>query len=531
MAKLAAPVVAPVAMIVPETLAVVAVGSAIAKLYLDSPSAWHVEPDKPFLVVTERGNGRFFDTCHKTEADARAQLPTGYWILYKVTEGGAEQIEKNGIAYGSGGAGDPLAQSVHRSIENWVRKKRAHVAVASERGPKRVFMYYFASDEDRSRFTTVSIVYDVCSDGALVERTDEIGGMTGGIFRFMHHRTGERIRGWVRDQQLLAPSPHVPGEAPIRFANSQYKRLHAAQLARWSEVDFSIEANVDALRREVLTALQDLAVAYARAHDVTDAQLHAYLSELEEVWKRETRVEQMAVRLWTSLKKLNGRELCSIINEGLRSEALPELQQPAVALTAMVQLHLNRGRRGIANERWPDGRRMDKFGPMPDGTMGRIGSFPTVANTFFRGTGLPTDPAKADEVLRFYEALADPTRCGRVYRVPGLLATSMDESVSRGFLADDRNAGQPKVLWTIQTCVDEQGRDNASLKPVHVAYLSHTEVNGEEELLFSAFSSFRVHRVERSDSPASPGTPHQITVVAVYDNVAAPEYVPTAPWQ
>ena len=46
----------------------------------------------------------------------------------------------------------------------------------------------------------------------------------------------------------------------------------------------------------------------------------------------------------------------------------------------------------------------------PDGTLRRIGSYPTVANTFFRGTGMPADPARAEEVLGFFEALADSSR-------------------------------------------------------------------------------------------------------------------------
>ena len=203
------------------------------------------------------------------------------------------------------------------------------------------------------------------------------------------------------------------------------------------------------------------------------------------------------------------------------------MQQPAVAITCMIQLHLNRARRGLANGPWPDGRPMDKY----DAAGRRIGSFPTVANTFFRGTGLPRDEAWAESILGFYEALANRRLTGRVYRIPGLLATSMDQGVARDFLLDERNRDQPKILWTVKACIDARGYSDASLKPPHVAYLSHTEGRGEEELLWSAYSAFRVESVVRSPQPMRPATPHQISIVAVYDNAAADEDVPTAPWQ
>ena len=65
---------------------------------------------------------------------------------------------------------------------------------------------------------------------------------------------------------------------------------------------------------------------------------------------------------------------------------------------------------------------------------------------------------------------------------------------------------------------------------MHVAYISHTEGPGEEEMLFSAYSAFRVESVRRSADATRPETPHRITIVACYDNASASEDAPTAPW-
>jgi hypothetical protein len=153
-------------------------------------------------------------------------------------------------------------------------------------------------------------------------------------------------------------------------------------------------------------------------------------------------------------------------------------------------------------------------------------------NCVFRGSGMPADPVMQEEVLRFYEQLADPLCKGRAYRVPGMLATSMFEGVARGFLKmEDRiPRDRPKVLYKILLCRDEQGRERPGLEPMHLAFLDKTEGAGEYEFLFSAYSAFRVHSVCRSKHAASAARPHEIVLVACADNSTEDEDVPTCPW-
>ena len=53
---------------------------------------------------------------------------------------------------------------------------------------------------------------------------------------------------------------------------------------------------------------------------------------------------------------------------------------------------------------------------------------------------------------------------------------------------------------------------------------------GEYEFLFSAFSAFRVHSVKRSPYPTRVSRPHEIILVACYDNADELQDAPTAPW-
>jgi hypothetical protein len=75
---------------------------------------------------------------------------------------------------------------------------------------------------------------------------------------------------------------------------------------------------------------------------------------------------------------------------------------------------------------------------------------------------------------------------GKKYRVPGFLATSLNENIARNFMAmANQSRDEPCVLWIIT--VDR--------KCLHVSYIARTHVSTEEEFLFAPYSPFKVLRV------------------------------------
>ena len=60
--------------------------------------------------------------------------------------------------------------------------------------------------------------------------------------------------------------------------------------------------------------------------------------------------------------------------------------------------------------------------------------------------------------------------------------------------------------------------------------VTETHVPGELEYLFAAFSVFSVVAVHWSPTPQDAATPHEITILAAYDNAQEDEGLPLAPW-
>ena len=171
----------------------------------------------------------------------------------------------------------------------------------------------------------------------------------------------------------------------------------------------------------------------------------------------------------------------------------------------MIQHHLNAGRRkGLsAPSIWPEGAN----------GVGDCNS--AKKDTTFRGGGIP------EAHVHFYKALAGT---GRIYRIPGLLATSFKTSVAIGFMS--RAKDDPKVLWTIKL----KDREELGGGCNQVSFLEKTAYTQEKEFLFSTYSCFRVLECTLSDNPYDEDTPHQITIEACKDNSKEPENVPSAPW-
>jgi hypothetical protein len=91
----------------------------------------------------------------------------------------------------------------------------------------------------------------------------------------------------------------------------------------------------------------------------------------------------------------------------------------------------------------------------------------------YRGGGMP------HEFFGFFTA-------GKKYRVPGFLATSLNENVARKFMAmANQSRNEPCVLWIV----------NVDSKCLHASYIARTHAQTEEEFLFAPYSPFKVLRV------------------------------------
>jgi hypothetical protein len=312
----------------------------------------------------------------------------------------------------------------------------------------------------------------------------------------------------------------IPAAGHVRFIASHFKLLHTAVLTRWRITKWD-EAGIMFQSNEVFEAVKALVKMFAERNSVSADEQKKYVKKLEKLAvtsiAREN-VEDMAVRLWTSADKLDGRvELCSILNEALRSDAPHQVGgtvaegadcaatnaaklKPAVTLSCMIQHHLGASRRkNHKHTAWPDGSNSSE------------------RDVVFRGAGLP------DEHKGFFEELAlqhkaDPVQ--GLYRVPFLLASTFQERVSRTTFL--KRISGPKVVFRIE--LDKKMGCN------HVNYLDKAECAGESEFLFSAYSAFRVKSVRWSKTPERNSKPHEITILASHDNQEELEDVPTAPW-
>ena len=76
---------------------------------------------------------------------------------------------------------------------------------------------------------------------------------------------------------------------------------------------------------------------------------------------------------------------------------------------------------------------------------------------------------------------------------------------------------------------DSRGEFDFNFKCKHVNFVTHTNVGGEEEYLFSPYSTFTVRLVRWSDNPTA-SNPHVIEIDAAIDNSDEPEDLPLSPW-
>jgi hypothetical protein len=82
---------------------------------------------------------------------------------------------------------------------------------------------------------------------------------------------------------------------------------------------------------------------------------------------------------------------------------------------------------------------------------------------------------------------------GKEFRVAGFLATSFSRKKAEYFMLFADNRKEPTILWEIH--VDPRGADSPVHRCKHVSYVQRTNVDGEEEYLFSPYSPFIVKEV------------------------------------
>jgi hypothetical protein len=193
-------------------------------------------------------------------------------------------------------------------------------------------------------------------------------------------------------------------------------------------------------------------------------------------------------RLWTSDVRLGGGpELCSIINDALRSDML-RLVEPVATLA----------------------RAMNKLCVTARGTPQHVRNAQPPDNLCYRGGGF------RDEHRDFFVA-------GRQFRQPAFLATSFDRAVTDNFI--QRAIDNQRVLWVIHI--------NEQRGCMHVNLVTKIAANipDEQEYLFVPYSAFRV--ISAQWKTGDRHDPHEIHLEAAVDNddaAESPLNLPLAPW-
>jgi hypothetical protein len=212
---------------------------------------------------------------------------------------------------------------------------------------------------------------------------------------------------------------------------------------------------------EVVKAVRVIVKEFARRHGFAEGATTAFLKELFSEWALHDQVADMGQKVWTSQKKLEGREFCSIVNELIRTDALftDEVADQAAILAHAIN-------RNVVT------RSVEYDVPWPSGPKGGAGPISTMKDVCFRGGGFCDTAATRD----FFGA-------GRKYRVPGFLATSYNKYIAEHFIQRVRPAARSStrkttallslLAWTgdlgrggQRVCaLDHRARPGASLQP------------------------------------------------------------------
>jgi len=212
--------------------------------------------------------------------------------------------------------------------------------------------------------------------------------------------------------------------------------------------------------------------------DVSDA-LMAKIKDIDS-----SQVRLAGAYIWTTAVTLSdgkrNRELCSYINEALRSDTSPMIDK-VVPIVRMINELIVTVARGGEISKWPSG---DKT---------------------YRGIGLP-------------EAERSWFTEGKIYRVPMFLATSFQQDTAQSFMRRMSNSVNKPTLFIFNFDPEDKCK--------HANYLGDvTAVKGEDEFLLPPYSGFQVEGVQWSRGQS-------VVNLKVFSDNHCPELsnVPLAKW-
>ncbi len=270
--------------------------------------------------------------------------------------------------------------------------------------------------------------------------------------------------------------------APKSFATSNFK---AAYTASTSRIVYT---------HELLGHVHKLILAYCSREKVPPDDGESLFKALQNHVVQEPdllrEVPLAAQFLWTSERRLPQRtELCSIINAAIRFDEPNLIQHAAPIARCINELCVVR---------------KSPLKPLEIAVKGEC----------FRGTTMPP------EHVSFFSR-------GKMFRVPGFLATSVSELVAYTFASKLPLSGAP--LRSVVFCVklDPRGATDVQYRCMQVNLIERSANPYEQEFLFAPYSTFKVIDVTIDSTGAKPIL---ITLEAALDNLKEPEDLPLATW-
>jgi hypothetical protein len=161
---------------------------------------------------------------------------------------------------------------------------------------------------------------------------------------------------------------------------------------------------------EVVKAVRIIVKEWARRHDLADDAAKAFLEQLFSEWALQEKIADMAQKVLTSAKMLDGREFCSIFNSVVRGDFKhgDPLADPVARFAHAINSNVvTRGVGGVL--------------PWPDGPTAGANHNSTEKDTTWRGGGFHGG----------FRAFFVPKK---VYRVGGFLATSYKRDKAQDFI-------------------------------------------------------------------------------------------------
>jgi hypothetical protein len=168
---------------------------------------------------------------------------------------------------------------------------------------------------------------------------------------------------------------------------------------------------------KVLAAVRVVVMEWARRHGLAEGATTVFLQQLYAEWALNEKIADMAQKVWTSVKVLDGREFCFMLNELVRNDALLDDDVADQVATLAHGINSNVVTRGVGGDV-----------PWPHGPKGGPGHNSTLPNACFRGGGFSDTTVTRDFFV-----------VGQKFRTAGFLATSYNKYVAENFIARVRS--------------------------------------------------------------------------------------------